>query len=151
LGRFWAFLGEGSSKTSFCFLQKVHVENIFQRNTQEFRCQFASIFVVAFSGVSQRWEFQKTTNKKLQKNRVEKFLQKNRQKKTDLISRFCLSRFWAFFGEGVTGVQNQHKKTSGKTSDPGLFSASDLPTEVPDFVFCGTLRKTALRTLRVQA
>jgi hypothetical protein len=45
------------------FLQKVHVENFPQRNRQKVRCQFSLAFLgfIAFSGVSQRWEFKSPT------------------------------------------------------------------------------------------
>jgi hypothetical protein len=57
-------------------LQKVHVENFSQTNRQKFRCQvFLGFFgFIAFSGVSQRWEFKNTTKT----FRVDLFLQKNR-------------------------------------------------------------------------
>jgi hypothetical protein len=62
-----------------------------------------------FSGVSQRWEFKNTTKNVLQKNRIEKFLQKNRQNrsKTD---------FWAFLGEGSSKTPQTHfcKKSMSK-------------------------------------
>jgi hypothetical protein len=44
---------------------------------------------------------QKHNKKRLQKNRVEKFLQKNPQKiQNRFFIDFFLSRFWAFLGEG---------------------------------------------------
>jgi hypothetical protein len=50
---------------------------------------------IAFSGVTQRWEF---------KNTQKTFLQKAfDQKSKTVFSRFFLSRFWAFLGEGSSG------------------------------------------------
>jgi hypothetical protein len=73
---------------------------------------------IAFSGVSQRWEFKNTTKNVLQKNRVEKFLQKKSTKKskTDFILGFVLSRFWAFLGEG--SAKTQYKNIPKKTDQP---------------------------------
>jgi hypothetical protein len=100
--RFWTFLGKGSSKTpQKYFCQKVHVENFPQNNRPRFGCQFPLDFFrfVAFSGVSQRWDF-KTHKKTLcKKHRVERFLQKNDQKPM----RFS-----------VRGVQKRDMKISKK-------------------------------------
>jgi hypothetical protein len=75
---FSAFLGVSrqgefkSKNTTQIFLQKFHVENenLFQKNRQEFRCQFfLDLFgFIAFSGVSQRWEFKNTTKNVLYKS-----------------------------------------------------------------------------------
>jgi hypothetical protein len=69
----------GVQKHHKIFLQKLHVENFSQKNRQKFRCQFSLDFFgcIAFSGVSQRWEFKNTTKNVWQKNHVEEFLQKN--------------------------------------------------------------------------
>jgi len=58
LAFFWAFLGEGSSKTRFKKMQKAHVKNFFRENSQKidknFDTSFPSIFFcfIAFLGVS---------------------------------------------------------------------------------------------------
>jgi hypothetical protein len=42
--RFWAFLGKESPKTPEMFLQKVHVENILQKNDRCVHVRFSSTF-----------------------------------------------------------------------------------------------------------
>jgi hypothetical protein len=72
----------------------------------------------------------------VEKNRVEKVLQKNRLEILNrFVSDFVLSRFWALLGEGSS--KTRLKKNIGKKSDPIFFSYSDLPTHhgVTDF-FC---------------
>jgi hypothetical protein len=63
---------------------KVHVKSLFKKidRIQKLRCQFSLDFFgfIAFSDVSQRWEFKNTTKNSSQKNGVEKVLQKSRQK-----------------------------------------------------------------------
>jgi hypothetical protein len=76
-------------------LQKVYVEKKMQNNRQQFRCQFFLGFLVAFSGVSQRWELNKHY-----KNRAEIFLQNNDKKIRNRFFLISVSRFWAFLGEG---------------------------------------------------
>jgi hypothetical protein len=90
-----------------------------------FRCQFFLDFFgfIAFSGVSQRWESKNTTKNVLQKNRVEKFLQK--KSKTNFLPIFFNQVFGRFSVRGV--FQNTIKKHGGK-NDPGPFLASDPPT-----------------------
>jgi hypothetical protein len=96
LVRFWAFLGEGSSKTRLLKkMQKVHVKNFSRENSQKIdkisMLFFLDFFCfIAFSGASLRWEFKNTTKNVLQNNRVEKFLQNNRQK---IPNRFFLDFF----------------------------------------------------------
>jgi hypothetical protein len=109
--RFSAFLGKGSSKTPLKYFCKKSTET---RNFDasfsllDFFC-FNNNTFIAFSGVSQRWEFKSTTKNVLQKNRVEKFLQKNRSK---IQNRF-VSRFYFYHVLGrflVRGVQKHDKK-----------------------------------------
>jgi hypothetical protein len=103
LVRFWAFLGKGSSKTPYkYFLQKVDVdvENFFQKNRQKFRSVFDFFCFVAFSGVSQRREFKNTTKNVSQKNVSKSFAKNSTETPKLFFSRFLLSRFWAFLGEG---------------------------------------------------
>jgi hypothetical protein len=55
---FGRFSAREFKNTIQIFLQKVHVENFSQTNRQKNRCQFSLVFCfVAFSGLSQRWEF----------------------------------------------------------------------------------------------
>jgi hypothetical protein len=73
---------------------KIKFSSLREQNRQKFRCQFFLDFFcfIVFSGAPQRWEFKGTTKNVLQKNRVEKFLQKNRQKsKTDFFSILCIT------------------------------------------------------------
>jgi hypothetical protein len=71
------------------------------------------------SGVSQRWEFKNTTRNVLQKNRVEKLLQKIRTKiQNRFFLDFFLSRFWAFLGEESSKTP---QKISKNKSDPWSF------------------------------
>jgi hypothetical protein len=94
------FLGvsrQGKFKNTITiFLQKVHVENVFQNFDKIFRCQFSLDFLcfIAFSGVSQRWEFKNTKKNVLQNNRVEKYLQKIRPK---IQNRLFLESFFIMF------------------------------------------------------
>jgi hypothetical protein len=71
-------------------------------------------------------EFKGTTKNVLQKNRAEKFLQKDRQKsKTDFLSIFV---YHVFGRLSVRRVQKQQKNTEKNKSDPGVFMTSDPPT-----------------------
>jgi hypothetical protein len=110
---FSTFLGvsrQGEFKNTIkIFLQKVHVENISQKNQQNSDVSFSSTFFcfIAFSGVSQRWEFKNTSKKRFsfcKKRRVKSFYKKFDQKsKADVFQVFLdffLLRFWAFLGEG---------------------------------------------------
>jgi hypothetical protein len=92
--RFWTFLGKESSKTPLkYFCKKSMSKNISKSFDKNFDVSFSSIFFcfIAFSGVSQRWEFNNTTKK----NRVEKFLQKikkiDQKSKTDFFSIFFIT------------------------------------------------------------
>jgi hypothetical protein len=64
------------------------------------------------------------------KNRVEKFLQKNRQK---IQNPFFLDLFYRVFGRfSVRAVQKHDKKISHKKlTNPGTFLASEEPTNHP--------------------
>jgi hypothetical protein len=69
---------------------------------------------IAFSGVSQRWEFKNTKKKTFYKKIVSKSLYKKNDKKSKTVFfflGFVLSRFWAFLGEEF---KNTTKKISGK-------------------------------------
>jgi hypothetical protein len=105
---------------------------------------------IAFSGVSQQWEFKNNTKNVLQQNRVKKFLQKKR------FSRFV---FYHVFGRfSVRRVQKHHKnilekvyvkKTFPKENDK-YFNAnfSSFFFSSPFSVFLGdgiskTLQKTS--------
>jgi hypothetical protein len=63
-------------------LQKVHVENFFQKNRQHFRCQFFldSILFYRVFGCFSAMGGQKHHKNVLQKKSCRKVLQKNRQK-----------------------------------------------------------------------
>jgi hypothetical protein len=68
-------------------------------------------------------------------NRVEKLLQKNRQKKRN---RFFSVLFYHVFGHfSVRGVQKYHTQISKNKSDPGPFLASDPPTHHGPPIFSG--------------
>jgi hypothetical protein len=87
-------------------MQKVHVENFFRENSQKidknFDVSFSSTFFVLLrfqvllSDGSPKTQ-QKTFYKK---NRVEKVAKQSTKNPKPIFSRFCLSRFWAFLGEG---------------------------------------------------
>jgi hypothetical protein len=89
-------------------MQKVHVENFFRENSQKidknFDVSFSSTSFVLLRfqvllGDGSSKALQKTFYKK---NRVEKFLQKNRQKsKTDFFSIFFYHVFGRFSVRGV--------------------------------------------------
>jgi hypothetical protein len=57
---------------------------------------------IAFSGVSQRWEFKNTTKKTFYKKIVWKsfYTKKSTKNPKPIFFDFVLSRFWAFLGEG---------------------------------------------------
>jgi hypothetical protein len=98
------------------FLQKVHVENVFLNFDQKNRCQFfldfffLSRFRVFFSDGSSK-TLQKTFCKK---NRVEKFLQKVRQKSKPTFSRFFFPHGFGRFS--IRGVQKHDKKIPKKNN-----------------------------------
>jgi hypothetical protein len=77
---------------------------------------------IAFSGVSQRWEFKNTTKKRfLSKNRAEKFLQKNRQKSQ---TEFLSILFTHVLGHFSVRRSKKHRKNiENNKSDPGPFLA----------------------------
>jgi hypothetical protein len=102
LVRFWAFLGKGSSKTPQTYLYKKSMSKTFpKKSTNISMSVFSRLFFIAFSGVSQRWEFKSTTKNVLQKKSCRKVCTKiDQESKTDVFSNFILSRFWAFLGEG---------------------------------------------------
>jgi hypothetical protein len=104
LVRFWAFLGKGSSKTPLhIFLYKNTMSKTFSKQIdQNVGVNFSSTLFcfIAFSGVSQRWEFKSTTKNVLPKNCVEKFLQKIDKNPKPFCFRQKISRSWAFLGGG---------------------------------------------------
>jgi hypothetical protein len=71
-------------------VQKHHVENFFQNNRQKFRCQVFLDFLclIAFSGVSQRWEFKNTKKNIVSKSFYKKIDQKS---KTNFFSIFFIT------------------------------------------------------------
>jgi hypothetical protein len=105
LVRFWAFLGEGSSKTpqtTKMFLQKVNVENFSQNNRNFFDVSFSSTFLFyrvfgCFSTIGVQKHYKKRFTKKIVSKSFYKKFDQNSQ--TDFFS-IVLSRFWAFLGEG---------------------------------------------------
>jgi hypothetical protein len=96
-------------------LQKVRVENFPQNFDKNFDVSFSSAFFVlshfrVFFCDGSSKTLQKTF---CEKNRVEKFLQKNRPEvQNRLFLDFFLSRFWAFLGEGSskTRLKKSRKK-----------------------------------------
>jgi hypothetical protein len=127
-----AFLGKGRGEfknTTKIFWQKVRVENFPQNFDKNFDVSFSSTFFVlshfrVFFSDGGSKTLQKTFCKK---NRVEKFLKKNRPKvQNRLFLGFVLSRFWAFLGKG--SKKNTIKNIEKNKSDPSPFLASDPPT-----------------------
>jgi hypothetical protein len=108
LVRFWAFLGEGSSKTRLKKkMQKVHVKNFFRENSQKIDKNFDVTFSSTFFVLSRFQVFLSDgSSQTLQKTFYKKIVSKSFYKKIDkkipkpVVSRFFLSRFWAFLGEG---------------------------------------------------
>jgi hypothetical protein len=99
---FWAFLGKGSSKTRENFsYKKLHVANFPRKNRPKFGCQFflGVVCFIAFSGVSQRWEFKSTTKNVLQKVVSKSFDQKIEKKKQTDLFLLIYHVFGRFFGE----------------------------------------------------
>jgi hypothetical protein len=117
-------------------MQKVHVENFSRENSQKIDknldVSFSSTFSVLLRfqvllGDGSSKALPKTFYKK---NRVEKFLQKNRQK---IQNRFFLDFFYHVFGRfSVRGVEKHDKKISPKNlTNPGTVLASEEPTNHP--------------------
>jgi hypothetical protein len=140
LVRFWAFLSKGSSKIPLKYcpypyvfkksMSKAFSETIDQKNNVSF---------IAFSGVSQRREFKNTTKNVLQNDRVEKFLQNNRQK---VQNQFLLDFSFITF-LGVSRLKMRLKNWKKTLSCPGIFwPPRNQPTThvgVRDFALCGPL------------
>jgi hypothetical protein len=133
--------------TTKIFLQKVHVENFFQKNRQNFDVSFSSTFFVlsrfrVFLSDGSSKALQKTLYKR---NRVEKFVQKNRLKsKTDFVSILFNHVFGRF---SVRGVKKHDKKYRQNKSDPVPFSYSEPPTHHGGHrlsFFCRPLARSAL-------
>jgi hypothetical protein len=109
-----------------------HHQNIFAKSPRRtlFPKKIDKYFDVRFYlviyGVSRVFEFMNTTKNVLQKNRIEKFLQKSTKKsKTVFFSISFLSRFWAFLGEGSLKTRKNLEKNQ---TSPGTFLASEEPT-----------------------
>jgi hypothetical protein len=150
---FSTFLGvsrQGEFKNTIkIFLQKVHVENFFQNLDKIFDVSFSSTFFVlsrfrVFLSDGSSKPLQKTFCKK---NRVEKFLQKNRPKiQNRLFLEFFLSRFWAFLDEGSskTRLKNIDKINLALV----LFRTLTHPptTGVTDFFLAGPLPHLGTRS-----
>jgi hypothetical protein len=84
---------------------------------------------IALSGVAQRLEFKYTAISAFAQKIVSKrFYQNNRPKSKIEFCRFCLSRFWAFLGEGSP---KNHKQISQKNLTLVLFWPFDPPTHPP--------------------
>jgi hypothetical protein len=135
--RFWAFLGKGSSKTTLKYFCKKSMSKTFpspcrklfpKKSTKISMSGFPRLFLFyrpfrrsSAAGV------QNYSKKRFAKNRVERFLQKNRQKiQNRCFLDFVLSRFWVF---SMRGVQKHNKKNiENNKCHPGPFLASDPPT-----------------------
>jgi hypothetical protein len=115
LVRFWAFLGEGSSKTPHKYLQKVQLSKTFSKKIDKnFDVSFSSIFFVlsrfrVFLSDGSSKTQQKTF---CERNLVKTIYQKiDKKPKIDFLSIF----FYHVFGRfSVRGVQSS--KTPQKTS-----------------------------------
>jgi hypothetical protein len=70
---------------------------------------------------------QKTFYKKNPCRKV--FAKKNDKNPKPIFSRFLLSRFWAFLGEGSS--KTRYKNLTKKVTSPGTFLASEEPTNHP--------------------
>jgi hypothetical protein len=72
---------------------------------------------IAFSGVSQRWEFKNTTKAACTKTASKCFYKKIEEKiQNRFFSRFFYSRFWAFLGEGRS--KTRRKESGGDLPSP---------------------------------
>jgi hypothetical protein len=145
LVRFWVFLlGEGSPKTPLnYFLQKVHVENFFQQIDKKPMSVVPQLFCfIAFSGVSQRWEFKNTTKMFYKKSCRKVFTKKLKKNHLKIPNRFFLECFYHVFGRfSMRGVQKHDKKIYTQIWTLVLFWPLTYPptTGVTDFVFCRPL------------
>jgi hypothetical protein len=102
LVRFWGFIGKGSSKTPHKYFCKKSMSTAAPKtNRQKFDVNFSLTFCfIAFSGVSQRWEFKNTTKNVLQKKSCRKVFTKNSKKNPKpIFSRFCFITFLGVLGE----------------------------------------------------
>jgi hypothetical protein len=73
---FWALRSKGSSKTPQKYSYKKSMSEAFRKKIDKsFDVSPPRLLVcfIAFSGVSQQWEFKNTTKNVLQKSRVEEF------------------------------------------------------------------------------
>jgi hypothetical protein len=123
------FLGvsrQGEFKNTIkMFWQKVRVENNFQNFDQNSDVSFSSTSVVLsrfrvfFSDGSSKKQQQNVFTKIVSKSFCKKFDQKSKP----TFSRFFLSRFWAFLGEGSS--KTRLKKYQKNKSNPSPFLAFD--------------------------
>jgi hypothetical protein len=126
------FLGKGSSKTPQKYFCKKSMSKTFPKKIDKnFDVSFSSNFCfIAFSGVSQRWEFKNTTKNVLQKKSCRKVFTKNSTKNPQ--PTFSRIVFYHVFGRfSMRGVQKHDKKNIKKinlTLDPSPFSYFDPPT-----------------------
>jgi hypothetical protein len=115
-----------------CFDKKVHVENFPQKNRQTFRCQvFLDFFFgfLAFSGVSQRWEFKNTTKNVLQKIVSKSSYKKiDKNAKTDFFLVFVSHVFGRFSVRGVQKHQKKFEKTNLSLITDPFWSLTHPPT-----------------------
>jgi hypothetical protein len=123
------------------FLQKVHVEKQFKNFDKNFDVSFSStFFVLSHFRVFSAMGVQKHDKKRLQKNRVEKFLQKIRPKiQNRLFLEFLLSRFWAFLDEGSSKTRPKKISKKNMTLVPVRTLTHPPTTGVTDFCCCRPL------------
>jgi hypothetical protein len=118
-----------SSKTPSTYFCKKSRSKAFPKKIgKNFDVRFSSTFFcfIAFSGVSQRWEFKNTQKTFYKKHRVEKFTKSSTKNPKPIFSRFVLSRFLAFLGEGSSKTR---KKISEKINlTPALFCTLTRPS-----------------------
>jgi hypothetical protein len=141
LSRFRVFFSDGSSKTpQKMFCKKSMSKKNPQKSTKISMSGSPRFFVLSRFRVFFSDGSSKTLNKKnvLQKARVEKFLQKSRQK---IQNRFFLDFGCHVFGRfSVRGVQKHRLKRISKIkSDTGPFFASDPPNHQGAADFFGRL------------
>jgi hypothetical protein len=149
---FWgAFLGVSRFSARGVQIVQKHHTNIFakspcrklfpKKSTKILMSVVTRLFFwfIAFSGVSQRWEFKNTQKNVLQKTSCRKVFTKNSTKKskTDYFSIFFNHVFGRF---SVREFKNTIKQDRKNESDPIPFLYSDLPaTGASDFCFCRPL------------